>query len=64
MPLKLRSGELTLPGNYIYATRATPADTFRPFVSRMALLRVRCQSFADVTAPETLMKPLETTVAE
>ena len=47
MPLKLRSGELTLPGNYIYATRATPADTFRPFASRMALLRVRCQSFAE-----------------
>ena len=34
MPLKLRGGELTLPRSYIYATRATPADTFSPFAER------------------------------
>ena len=34
MPLKLSGGELTLPRSYIYATRASPADTFRPFAER------------------------------
>jgi pimeloyl-ACP methyl ester carboxylesterase len=34
MPLKLHGGELTLPRSYIYALRATPADTFRRFAER------------------------------
>jgi pimeloyl-ACP methyl ester carboxylesterase len=70
MPLKLRSGELTLPRSYIYALRATPADTFRPFAERAKIESGWCYYEIDashsphVTAPEVLMPLLEKIVAE
>ena len=70
MPLKLHGGELTLPRNYIYATRATPADTFRPFAERAKseagwrYHELDASHSPNVTAPEALMALLEKIVAE
>jgi pimeloyl-ACP methyl ester carboxylesterase len=70
MPLKLRGGELTLPRSYIYATRATPADTFRPFAERAKseagwrYHQLDASHSPNVTAPEALMALLEKIVAE
>jgi len=70
MPLKLRGGELTLPRSYIYATRATPADTFRRFAERAKrepgwrYYELDASHSPNVTAPEALMALLEKIVAE
>ena len=70
MPLKLRGGELTLPRSYIYATRATAADTFRPFAERVKseagwrYHELDASHSPNVTAPEALMALLEKIVAE
>jgi pimeloyl-ACP methyl ester carboxylesterase len=70
MKLKLHGGELTLPRSYIYATRITPADTFGPF-ARLAkadpawrYYELDASHSPNVTAPEPLMKLLQTIVAE
>src|SRR5664279_3896677 len=70
MPLKLRGGELTLPRSYIYATRITPADTFRPFAERAKsepgwrYYEIDASHSPAVTAPDALMALLEKIVAE
>jgi len=68
--LKLEGGELTLPRCYIYATRITPADTFRPFAERAKseagwrYHELDASHSPNVTAPEALMALLEKIVAE
>ena len=70
MPLKLHGGELTLPRSYIYATRAAPADTFRPFAGRAKTEpgwrydELDASHSPQVTAPEMLMILLQNIVAE
>jgi len=70
MPLKLRGGELTLPRSYIYATRITPADTFRPFAERAKrepgwrYYKIDASHSPHVTTPDTLLALLEKIVAE
>jgi hypothetical protein len=69
MPLRLHGGELTLPRNYIYALRATPADTFRPFAERAKseagwrYFEIDASHAPNVTAPETLFELLQKIVA-
>ena len=67
--LKLHGGALTLPRNYIYATRITPADTFGPF-ARMtkgdpawSYHEIDASHSPNVTAPEALMALLTKIVA-
>jgi pimeloyl-ACP methyl ester carboxylesterase len=70
MPLKLRGGELALRRSYIYAMRATPADTFRPFAERASsepgwrYYEIDASHSPHVTAPETLMALLQKIVSE
>ena len=70
MKLKLQGGELTLPRNYIYATRITPADTFGRFAKRARsepgwnYCEIDASHSPNVTAPEALMALLEKIVAE
>jgi pimeloyl-ACP methyl ester carboxylesterase len=70
MPLKLRGGELTLPRSYIYAIRATPADTFRPFAERAKsepgwrYYQLDASHSPNVTAPEALMALLQRIISE
>jgi pimeloyl-ACP methyl ester carboxylesterase len=70
MKLKLQGGELTLPRNYIYATRITPADTFGRFARRARsepgwnYHEIDASHSPNVTVPETLMALLEKIVAE
>ena len=69
MPLTLHSGELTLPRSYIYALRATPADTFRPFAERAKsepgwrYFEIDASHSPNVTAPETLFPLLQQIVS-
>jgi hypothetical protein len=59
-PLRLRNGELTLPRSYIYCTRITPADPFRPFAERAKKERgwryfeIDASHSPHITAPEKL----------
>jgi pimeloyl-ACP methyl ester carboxylesterase len=68
--LKLQGGALTLPRSYIYATRITPADTFRPFAERArsetgwSYHEIDASHSPNVTAPEALMALLQKIVAE
>jgi pimeloyl-ACP methyl ester carboxylesterase len=61
MPLKLSGGELTPPRSYIYATRASPADAFRPFAERARsdpawrYYEIDASHSPNVTAPDALM---------
>jgi pimeloyl-ACP methyl ester carboxylesterase len=70
MPLKLSRGELTLPRTYIYCTRKTLADTFRPFAERARTEpgwryhEIDASHSPHVTAPNALMSLLETCAAE
>jgi hypothetical protein len=70
MSLELHGGELTLPRSYIYALRATPADTFRPFAERAKsepgwrYYEIDASHAPNVTAPETLVSLLEKIVSE
>jgi pimeloyl-ACP methyl ester carboxylesterase len=65
MPLKLHGGELTLPRSYIYALRATPADTFGPFAKRAKsepgwrYFEIDASHAPNVTAPEALFELLQ-----
>jgi pimeloyl-ACP methyl ester carboxylesterase len=69
-PLELRGGELTLPRSYIYALRATQADTFRPFAERAKsepgwrYYEIDASHAPNVTAPEALFSLLERIVSE
>jgi pimeloyl-ACP methyl ester carboxylesterase len=60
MGLKLHHGEPALPRNYIYALRATPADTFGPFAARAKsesgwrYFEIDASHSPNVTAPEAL----------
>jgi pimeloyl-ACP methyl ester carboxylesterase len=68
MPLKLR-GALSLPRSYIYALRATPADTFRRFAERAKsepgwrYYEIDASHSPHVTAPDALMALLQGIVA-
>ena len=70
MPLKLRGGELTLPRCYIYATRATAADTFRPFAEGAKrepgwrYYEIDASHSPNFTAPEALMALLQKIISE
>jgi pimeloyl-ACP methyl ester carboxylesterase len=70
MPLRLRGGELALPRSYIYATRATPADTFGQFARRAKTEpgwryhEIDASHSPHVTAPEALMALLRKIVSE
>jgi hypothetical protein len=63
--LRLHGGELTLPRSYVYALRATPADTFRPFAERAKsepgwrYHEIDASHSPHVTAPDTLMALLQ-----
>ena len=69
-PLELRRGELTLPRSYIYALRATPADTFRPFADHARsepgwrYFEIDASHAPNVSAPEALFSLLERIVLE
>ena len=69
-PLKMRGGLLTLPRSYIYLTRVTPADPFRPFAERAKndpnwrYYELDASHSAHVTAPETLAQLLQTIAAQ
>jgi pimeloyl-ACP methyl ester carboxylesterase len=58
-PLRLRSGESTLPRSYIYCARAAPGDVFRQFGERAQREGWGCYTMdashsPHVTAPEAL----------
>jgi pimeloyl-ACP methyl ester carboxylesterase len=59
--LKLQGCPLTLPRNYIYATRITPADTFGPFARETKsdpawnYYEIDASHSPNVTAPDALM---------
>ena len=63
--LKLHGGELTLPRSYIFASRITPADTFRRFAKRAKsepgwrYFEIDASHSPHVTAPEALMTLLQ-----
>ncbi|WP_346283200.1 alpha/beta hydrolase [Bradyrhizobium sp. BRP22] len=68
-PLAMR-GNLTLPRSYVYFTRVTPADTFRPFAERAKndpnwhYYELDASHSAHVTAPEALARLLQTIVSQ
>jgi pimeloyl-ACP methyl ester carboxylesterase len=68
--LKLHHGEPTLPRSYIYALRATPADTFGPFAARAKsepgwrYFEIDASHSPNVTAPEALTALLGKIVSE
>jgi pimeloyl-ACP methyl ester carboxylesterase len=70
MGLKLESGEPTLPRSYIYAMRATPADTFGPFAARAKSEQgwryheIDASHSPNVTAPEALTALLGKIISE
>ena len=70
MKLKLHGGSLTLPRNYIYATRASPVDAFGPFAKRARseagwrYHEIDASHSPNVTAPEALMSVLQKIVVE
>ena len=58
-PVKLRNGDTKIPCAYIYAKRATPADTFRVFAERAKkehwdYREIDASHSAHVTAPDAL----------
>jgi pimeloyl-ACP methyl ester carboxylesterase len=73
MPLRLSGGEITVPRSYIYCTRTTPADPFRPFAERAQGVsgteagwqyhEIDASHSPHVTAPEELAALLHTIVA-
>jgi len=69
-PLRMRGGDLTLPRSYIYLTRVTPADPFRPFAERAKNDRnwryyeLDASHSAHVTAPEALAQLLQTIASQ
>jgi pimeloyl-ACP methyl ester carboxylesterase len=70
MPLELRHGETTIPRSYIYCTRITQADPFRPFAERARTengwryYQLDASHSPHVTAPEALTALLETVVSK
>jgi pimeloyl-ACP methyl ester carboxylesterase len=70
MGLKLHNGEPMLPRSYIYALRATPADTFGPFAARAKsepgwrFFEIDASHSPNVTAPEVLTALLTKIAAE
>jgi hypothetical protein len=70
MPLQLRGGELTLKRSYIYALRAAPADTFRPFAERATVepgwrnYEIDASHSPHVTAPDALFSLLQAIVSD
>jgi pimeloyl-ACP methyl ester carboxylesterase len=69
-PLRMRGGELTLPRSYIYLTRVTPADPFRPFAERAKndstwrYYELDASHSPHVTTPGTLMALLQRIISE
>jgi len=70
MPLRLRNGEITVPRSYIYCTRPTSADPFRPFAERARsehgwrYYEIDASHSPHVTAPEKLAVLLQKIVSE
>lgn len=68
-PLKMRNGDLILPRSYVYFTRVTPADPFRPFAERARsdpnwrYYELDASHSAHITAPEALASLLQTIVS-
>ena len=66
----LKRGETDLPRSYIYATRATQADTFGQFARRTKhesgwrYFEIDASHSPNVTAPEALMAMLEEITAQ
>jgi pimeloyl-ACP methyl ester carboxylesterase len=64
-PLKMRNGELSLPRSYVYFTRVSPADPFRPFAERAKndphwrYYELDASHSAHITAPEALAHLLQ-----
>ncbi|WP_082637609.1 alpha/beta fold hydrolase [Bradyrhizobium retamae] len=69
-PLKMRGGNLTLPRSYVYFTRVTPADPFRPFAERAKndpswrYYELDASHSAHVTAPDALARLLQTIASQ
>ncbi|WP_349642635.1 hypothetical protein [Bradyrhizobium canariense] len=69
-PLKMHGGDLSLPRSYIYLTRVTPADPFRPFAERAKNDRnwryyeLDASHSAHITAPVALTQLLQTIVSQ
>ncbi|MGY4572325.1 alpha/beta fold hydrolase [Bradyrhizobium sp. USDA 3256] len=67
--LRLKRGETSLPRSYIYATRATQADTFGQFARRIRneagwrYFEIDASHSPNVTAPEALMAILQEIVS-
>lgn len=66
-PVRLRNAENRVPRAYIYAKRATPEDTFRPFAERAkrehwTYREIDASHSPHVTAPEALMTILQSIV--
>ena len=62
--LKLQNGPLTLPRHYIYCTRITPGDRFRPFLERARREgwgndEINSSHNPHVTCPDVLMGLLD-----
>ncbi|MGA7974435.1 MAG: alpha/beta hydrolase [Pseudolabrys sp.] len=62
--LKLQNGPLTLPRHYIYCTRITPGDRFRPFLERArregwGVDEIDASHNPHVTCPDVLMGLLD-----
>jgi pimeloyl-ACP methyl ester carboxylesterase len=67
-PLRLRNGDTRIPRAYIYAKRATPDDTFRPFADRAkregwGYHEIDASHSPHVTAPEALATLLQSIAA-
>jgi pimeloyl-ACP methyl ester carboxylesterase len=68
-PSRLTGGALTLPRDYIYCTRATPADPFRQFATRAKAEsgwryhEIDASHSPHVTAPEALLALLQAIVS-
>ncbi len=68
-PVKLRNGDTKIPRAYIYAKRATPADTFRVFADRAKkeqwdYREIDASHSAHVTAPDALASLLGSIIAK
>jgi pimeloyl-ACP methyl ester carboxylesterase len=70
MPLRLRNGGIAVPRSYIYCTRPTSADPFRPFAERAKSERgwryyeIDASHSPHITAPEKLAGLLQKIVSE
>jgi pimeloyl-ACP methyl ester carboxylesterase len=67
-PLQLRNGDTRIPRTYVYYSRVSAADPFRPFAERAKqehwdYHELNSSHSAHVTAPEALMSVLNSVIA-